>query len=80
MIVLSVLGINMIIERIKFKISRNDEFLGKIQRLFDFKSKKLTPIGLLIICIQLFVWFNMLFMTNNIKTNKVSQIDFEILK
>ena len=42
----------------------------------SFGSAKLSPIGLLILFVQLFIWFSELFLTNNIKTNKVVRKTF----
>ena len=53
-----------------FKKKRLIKKLATILRLF-FSGNKFFTIGVFFVFVLLFIWFSQLFLTNNIKTNKV---------
>ena len=58
--------------RIRFGVSKKIQASKWISSaLSNFKVKHLCAVGVFVLFIHLFLWLNQLFLTNNIKTNKV---------
>ena len=73
--------LNELTYRIRFGCGRSTRIQERI--LGAFKSlgvPRLTAVGLFVLFFQLFLWFSQLFLTNNIKTNKVVRAFFWRLK
>ena len=65
--------INELTRRIRIERGRRTIQISKriALALSKFRNKTLTAIGIFVLCAQLFLWLTQLFLTNNIKTNKV---------
>ena len=64
--------INELSHRIRFESRRAVKPTTSIASIArSFRAKKLSAIGLFVLFVHLFLWLTRLFITNNIKTNKV---------
>lgn len=64
--------LNELAHRIRFSSQKRIEITKRIAlALGRFKSRRLSALGLFVIFVQQFLWQTQLFLTNNIKTNKV---------
>ena len=61
--------------RIRYERRRTIQFSKRIvSAVSSFGVKRLSAIGLFVLFVHLFIWITQLFITNNIKTNKVVRL------
>lgn len=69
------LFINQLARRIQFGESEKAKILKRIglavSSFGSFSMKRLSAIAVFVLFVHFFIWFTQLFLTNNIKTNKV---------
>ena len=77
-----ILGLSLLINELSHRVRYG---AGRTAKVFDqlssavssFRVKRLSAIGIFVLFVHLFLWITELFLTNNIKTNKVVSLSFQ---